>query len=72
MTSKNINIVNHFDNHVIKLADLTLIPLSSQLQRITGDTYNSIDFKNDYDDNLNAKSQTVIVHIKTGLRFLIP
>lgn len=66
------NLINHFENHIIKLADLNVIPLSSQLQRITGDTFNSIDFKNQDDEGLNAKSNTVIVHIQTGLRFLIP
>lgn len=72
MNSKNINLVHHFEEHIIKLAELDLVPLSSQLQRITGDTYNSIDFKNLDNDNLNAESNTIIVHIKTGLKFLIP
>jgi len=69
---KKDNIINLFQNHIIKLAELNLIPLSSQLQRITGDSYNNSDFVNEYDKNLNSKSNTVIVHIKTGLKFLIP
>lgn len=72
MTTTQTNLINHFAQHVIKLAPLELIPLSSQLQRITGDPYSYIDFKNHNDEGLNAKSGTVIVHIKTGLQFLIP
>ena len=72
MTTTQTNLIKHFSEHVIKLAPLELIPLSSQLQRITGDPYSYIDFINQDDEGLNAKSGTVIIHIKTGLQFLIP
>jgi len=59
---------------VYNLLSLKVIPLSSQLQAITGNSYNSCDFMND-DINkpgLSAAAGNIIRHIKTNKKFLIP
>jgi hypothetical protein len=68
---QNKNLINLAACHVIELADLKLIPLSTQLRRITGDTYNVIDFVNENGEGLNAAAGNIIRHVHSGLRFLI-
>lgn len=56
----------------IELAPLNQIPLSTQLRRITGDSYNTIDFVNLKNDELTSEAGNTIIHRATGLQFLIP
>lgn len=57
---------------VIDLVSLSEVPLSTQLQRLTGDSYNAIDFENESKGALQASPGNVIVHLPTGKKFRIP
>lgn len=57
---------------VIKLAPLEQIPLSSQLSRITGDPYAHGFYTNENGIGLDAEAGSIIIHVKTGMRFLLP
>ena len=60
------------DDRYIELAPLSQVPLSTQLDYITGDSYNTSDFMNYEGSGLDASSGNIIVHKKSGVRFLIP
>jgi hypothetical protein len=55
----------------IYLENLKNMPLSSQLQQYTGDSYNSLDFHNEGDEE-NLWAAGIIVHKKSGQRFIVP
>lgn len=59
---------------VIDLKPLSEIPLSTQLQRLTGNPYNSIDFTNEDGSRLGTEilQGRVIIHKKTGNKYRIP
>lgn len=57
---------------IIDLAPLSEVPLSTQFQRLTGDSYNVEDFENEAGGGLQAYPGNVIVHKKTGKKFRIP
>lgn len=67
-----VNLLDLAESHTIELLPLHLCALSTQLRKITGDTYNVHDFINANGDGLNANEGNIIVHIKTGLKFLLP
>jgi len=55
---------------IFDLLPLSQIPLSTQLQRITGDSFGVLSFKNLLDDGLSPAGH--IVHIKSGVVFNVP
>ncbi len=60
-----------YGEEITELIALKEVPLSTQLSRLTGDSYNYIDFVNDSGKGLDAEHGNIIRHIKTGKRFKI-
>ena len=70
-TSQIENLIELAENKVISLADLKLIPLSTQLYRITGDFYNNEDYRALDPKLSDTAAGQILCHLYTGLKFLI-
>ena len=57
---------------VIELFPLELIPLSTQLSKITGDQLSTGDYTDEKGNDYSTKSGNIIVHASTGQKFRIP
>lgn len=59
-------------NIVIRLKPLEQTPLSTQLMKLTGDSYNTFDWENADGRDLTADSGNILRHKKTGMLVKIP
>ncbi|MCG8437961.1 MAG: hypothetical protein MI751_07740 [Pseudomonadales bacterium] len=58
-------------SRIIRLMDLSRVPLSSQLHRLTGEHYSSLAFRSE-DLEEGVRAVGVITHVSTGTRFQVP
>lgn len=57
---------------IINLYPLELVPLSTQLQRITGDSLNTYDYVDENGNEYSTNDNAIIIHKSSGKKFRLP